>query len=508
MEQNPIIKVEALTIDQAVTLLGGFHLFQWLIIASLACMSPPRLFQILFMVFGAQDSSWKCVSNSSTCLLNGTLPSTNRARCNMLRNDWEYTMPKDFSIASEFDLQCDREWMKHLMNSIVFVGWGVGAVVLGWVADNYGRKRVIYPSQLMVALVGFIFSFIKSVPLLIISRFIIGLFIPACGVQSFVLISEYVSSKHRPVASLLLFVGFATSSCLFALKAYYIQNWKLLSKVCTAPYVITLLSYFFVPESIRWIRLKGGDRQLMDTFRRVAYWNKKEMPTDFYIKPPTDDVRHQKFTVLDIFRTRKMALKSIVLGYTWLANGMVYYSLVFAASDLGGSIYLNFFLLSFIGIPGNATTMYLCNRIGRKKTVIISMLVASIFCAAVAFIQKEEEGKVIRVVCGMIGKLFIGISFAGIYVWAVELYPTTIRANAMGYLQVTSRIGAASAPWVATGLLSVHTAAPYLVMSGASFLASFVLLYIPETSGKPILETADEPCDAMNLLVDEDKPSI
>ena len=487
MEQNPNIKAEALTIDQAVTLLGGFHLFQWLIIASFSVMSPPRVFQILFMVFGAQDSSWKCVSNSSTCLLNGTLPSTNRERCNMLRNDWEYTMPKDFSIATEFDLQCDREWMKHLMNSIVFVGWGTGAIVLGWVADNYGRKSVIYPSQLMVVLVGFIFSFIKSVPLLIISRFIIGFFIPAGAVQSFVLISEYVSSKHRPVASLSLFVSFTTSSCFFVLKAYYIQSWKLLSIVCTAPYISTLLSYFFVPESIRWIRLKGKEGQLTHTLRRIAYWNKKEIPTNFKIEPPTDDVLRQKSSVLDIFRTRRMALKSIVLGYTWLAIIMVYYSLEFAANDLGGSIYLNSFLLCFMGIPGNAAAMYLCNRIGRKKTVIIPMFVASIFCMAVAFIHKEEEGKVIRVVCGMIGKLFIEISLSGIYVWSVELYPTTIRANAMGYLQVTGRIGAASAPWVATGLLSVYSAAPYLVMSGVSFLASCMLLYIPETRGKAIL---------------------
>ena len=68
-------------------------------------------------------------------------------------------VPHDFSITTEFDLQCERAWMRHLMNSVLFVGWGVGAIALGWVADNYGRRFIIYLSQ--VCLIFFL-RFLKS----------------------------------------------------------------------------------------------------------------------------------------------------------------------------------------------------------------------------------------------------------------------------------------------------------------------------------------------------------
>ena len=136
--------------------------------------------QVVFMVFGARSPSWKCTNNSSICTqYNTTFSHTDNTRCLLPRTEWQYSVPSDFSITTEFDLVCDRSWMRHLLNSIIFVGWGVGAVTLGYVADNYGRRAVIYPSQIMIVALGFVTSFMHSVPLVIVCRLFIGVFIPA-----------------------------------------------------------------------------------------------------------------------------------------------------------------------------------------------------------------------------------------------------------------------------------------------------------------------------------------
>ena len=171
----------------------------------------------------------------------------------------------------------------------------------------------------------------------------------------------------------------------------------------------------------------------------------------------------------------------------WMANGMVYYSIVFASSDLGGSVHLNFALLALIGLPGNGLAMYLPSRLGRKKTVISSMFLAATSCAILPFVPRIP-----RLVCACFGRLFIGISFSSIYLWSVEVYPTTMRATAMGFLQVTARVGAASAPWVANGLLEVHTAAPYLVMGGVAFFGAVLLFVVPETKGRAMKDTVED----------------
>ena len=71
MDTEPITGATALTVTDAITLLGGFGLFQWLIVASFAFMSPPQVYQILFMLFGGADPPWKCAANSSVCRLMG-----------------------------------------------------------------------------------------------------------------------------------------------------------------------------------------------------------------------------------------------------------------------------------------------------------------------------------------------------------------------------------------------------------------------------------------------------
>merc|ERR1712180_401214 len=108
--------------------------------------------------------------------------------------------------------------------------------------------------------------------------------------------------------------------------------------------------------------------------------------------------------------------------------------------------------MAVIGLPSEAFCGCLCRAIGRKKTTILGMFLASVFCFSLAFLHGDELTAV-RISCALIGILFIGISFSAIYTWSVEIYPTTTRANGMAFLQVTSRIGAASAPWVAKALL-------------------------------------------------------
>ena len=62
----------------------------------------------------------------------------------------------------------------------------------------------------------------------------------------------------------------------------------------------------------------------------------------------------------------------------------------------------------------------------------------------------------------------------------------------MGLLQISSRIGSASAPWVSKGLKSVHHAVPFLVMGVSSFIATALMFLLPETKGKGTAEVIED----------------
>lgn len=56
-----------------------------------------------------------------------------------------------FPFLLQFDLVCERAFQAWLANSMLFFGWALGAMVLGIVSDKYGRRKVLFPSLLIVS---------------------------------------------------------------------------------------------------------------------------------------------------------------------------------------------------------------------------------------------------------------------------------------------------------------------------------------------------------------------
>ena len=59
----------------------------------------------------------------------------------------------------------------------------------------------------------------------------------------------------------------------------------------------------------------------------------------------------------------------------------------------------------------------------------------------------------------------------------------------MGLMIVVSRLGAASAPWIAQYLMAVHEVLPFTVMGGMGVIAGILCFKLRETNGQPTAET-------------------
>lgn len=186
-------------------------------------------------------------------------------------------------------------------------------------------------------------------------------------------------------------------------------------------------------------------------------------------------------------------------------HGLFYYGLSLAADDLGGSLYLNYILVNAIEFPAIVTAIHFCNRFGRKRTITRAILTGSISCITIAFIPLTGKIKYARVVLAILGKYLVSVSFDAIYTWSVELFPTETRGEGMGFLQVASRIGAASSPFVAKGLKTIHHSAPFITMGSVGIIGFFLQLILPETKDVPMKETNNEIEMSINLPYDSKK---
>merc|ERR1712013_870063 len=128
---------------------------------------------------------------------------------------------------------------------------------MGWFSDNYGRKFAVFISTTIMLVATLISIWMPNFYCFILLRCVVGFFGPGTFPQMFILISEIVGEKKRPAAGISIFLTGAFGCALLGLKAYLLQNWVYLSVVCSALFLPMLCFYFFVPESIRFLRVKG-----------------------------------------------------------------------------------------------------------------------------------------------------------------------------------------------------------------------------------------------------------
>ena len=108
---------------------------------------------------------------------------------------------------------------------------------------RYGRLKVLIASQTAIIIIGFLSAFSPNIGVYIAARAIIGFFVPGSSVNLFILASEFVGTRYRPMAGNLLWLFFTIGLILLGVKAYFIRQWKILIIVCTAPYVFCLIFF-------------------------------------------------------------------------------------------------------------------------------------------------------------------------------------------------------------------------------------------------------------------------
>ena len=149
-------------------------------------------------------------------------------------------------FSSQFDLVCDKHFQAWLANSMLFFGWAIGAILLGFIADKRGRRSVLFPSVFMIIAFTFGMSFAHQLWLVAFCRFFVGFFEGGAGLTMFVLSIELVGPKRRAFASTLVWFYFSAALMIMGLKAYFIRDWRLLAIVCSIPWIFVLIFYKYV----------------------------------------------------------------------------------------------------------------------------------------------------------------------------------------------------------------------------------------------------------------------
>jgi len=156
---------------------------------------------------------------------------------------------------------------------------------------------------------------------------------------------------------------------------------------------------------------------------------------------------------------------------------------------------VNFMVSGLVEIPAYVIVAFALNRFGRRWPIFIFFVFGGMALFINAFIPQKTPGGTslqwLIMTFAMIGKFGLTGAFAGIYLYSVELFPTTIRGIGLSFASVGSTIGNIAAPY----MMLLITYVPWLlnVLFGTmSLVAALLVLYLPETLGRPLPTTIKE----------------
>ncbi|WP_352423864.1 sugar porter family MFS transporter [Proteiniphilum sp.] len=408
-------------------------------------------------------------------------------------------------------------------------GWYVGCALVGSISgvlfagalsDYIGRKKTMLLSAVLFTTSALGCSVAFDFNQLVIWRIVGGIGIGIVSIVSPLYISEISPASHRgrmvSLYQLAVTTGFLgaylanwgllnfsaefSSESPLLLKIFGTEAWRGMLGVETIPAILFFIIIFFIPESPRWLIVRGKDNMATGIFSRI-YTTSAEV--SFQVNETKQMLQSEeksdwKFLFTPgIFRAVLIGSAIAILGQFMGVNAVLYYGpTIFESSGLSSGDSL--FYQSLIGLVNMGTTvlaLLIIDKVGRKKLVYIGVsgMIVSLILIGVYFLIGASLGmsSIFLLGCFLAYIFFTAGSISAvIFVFLSEMYPTRVRGLAMSI--------AGFSLWVGTYLIGQLT--PWMLENatpaGTFFLFAFMCIpymlivwkLMPETAGKSLEE--------------------
>lgn len=478
---------------------SGCGWFQFLTQTVITYLMITFSYQCIISYFIADNPAWRCKANNTSDFCRqhygddiGTHDKRFTQRCDLQRSEWDYGTSKKYSIVTEFDLVCDKAPVAAVASSIFHIGGSAGIFIGGMASDRFGRKNVLLLSLCILTGISMASSLVTSALQLIISRSLIGATTISCTAISYVYLTEFVPGRYRTAVIIVFSMGHVVSEFAIDGVAYYLREWRDIQWYASFPCIIGIIMLKFLPESPRWQLVSGRRTEAETTLMKIGKYNGKALDS-LTLRPPSSDGKQRKYTYFDLIRTKAAAILTVPQIFIWFTVAMAYYTIAFASSNLGGNIYQAFALSCCAEIPSKIIGFFVCDRLGRKKSCLISLLLASGFALSTTAIPSTlESAYLANISLMMLAKFFADIAVQATYMWTFELFPTVLRLQGTAVCIMFERTGSFLAPFLTSVLYQVNPILPFTILAVFALWAATGGLLLPETNKQPTREVYED----------------
>ncbi len=351
-----------------------------------------------------------------------------------------------------------------LLNTLTLVASAIGSLIFGLLADRVGRRRMLSLSILVYSMFTFACGFCTSITMLAVFRFLLGLGMGGEWNSGATLVAETWPGAWRGRALGIVQSSWAIGYALAAIVANIVlarASWRWVFFVGVLPALITLWIQHDVPEPEIW--RKQRQQPQSSRIETLALW-RAAVPR-----------------LLALLSMNTFGMFAWWGLFTWIP---AYLSLPLSR---GGRNFSQLDFTSFLTIlnlcgmlPGYLLFGVFADKFGRKRTVIIYLILAALSVPAFALARRPGLILLTASITAFFGTGF----FTGSGILGSELFPTPIRATALGVSYNTARGISAVAPLIIGAIGEAHGLSWGFSACGVAFAcAAASAAWIPETRG-------------------------
>ncbi len=386
-------------------------------------------------------------------------------------------------IASDWGI--DRAALGFVL-SMELIGMAVGSVVIGNLADRFGRRPIILGCLVVMAGGMYLASVAQTVVILSVVRLFTGLGIGGMLAATNAMVAEFSNARRRHLAVALMAGGYPVGAIIGGSIASVLLSqfdWRavfLFGAIITA--VFLPLVWLWLPESVEFLTQKrpaGALQKVNATLQRMGHAVIEQFPK----------LQQQESLsgVRELF-SPSLVRVTLLLIVAYFTHIMTFYYILkwipkivvdmgFAASSAGGVL-----VWANVGGASGALVLSLLTQKFDVRGLVIGALVMA-FMMVTVFGYASASLQHLSMYAALAG-FFTNAAIVGLYAIFAQSFPSRVRAGGTGLVIGLGRGGAALGPIVAGFLFASGQPLPVvsLCMAIGSLVAAIALLALGRKS--------------------------
>lgn len=389
-----------------------------------------------------------------------------------------------------------------LIAASALIGIFFGGFIGGALTDRLGRRVLYFVGPTLFIVCSLAQYWVQSGEMLFALRFMNGV---AVGIEypvATAFLVEFLPKRYRgPCLATLTILWFAGAAAAY-LTGEAILNvggpeaWRLTLASTAVIGALLFLVRLGTPESPRWLISKGRDKEAEAIIQAVY-------GPDFGLKnlPQQAECKNLSFgSLLHSGYGKRMAFVTIF----WTCSVIPVFAVYAFAPRVLEALHLSgnwasygSIAITLLFVIGCVIATRLVNSLGRRKLLLHSFLWSGLALLLLGLLR-DGPSMVILLMFGAYA-LFIGGAQVLQLVYPNEIFPTEIRAGAVGVGTSMSRVGAAVGTWlVPVSLQTIGIGYTMYIAAGITFFGLLVSWFLaPETAAQNLEDAAS---------LDEDRP--